>query len=365
MPLRLQKPRKGYTPFWTIRGEHLGVRVYKSSRTDRRPLAAAQLKKLERAIERGEYPPPRPAARGGQPTFLTAAVAYMEAGGSRRYIAPLIKHFGETPLTEVDQAAIDRAAIAMHPNVTPATRNTYVYTPVSAVLHHAGVNTVQQPNGMHDKIRRPKGAKGRVVIDFLTPDDAFAIIAAADKIDAEYGLYLRFLLYTGTRVGEPLKITWDKVMLDENAAWLPDSKNGDPRMLRLRDDLRDALARHRPENATGRVFRFRQGGHHTYLLVRAKLAALGIVCPVRRPVGWRQPPNRLTWVNHKVFRHTWATWMRRYGGLDGQGLVGTGNWRDRRSAERYSHVVFREEWSRVDNLPSLGAKGVQKARDAS
>ena len=55
-----------------------------------------------------------------------------------------------------------------------------------------------------------------------------------------------------------------------------------------------------------------------------------------------------------TFRHTWATWMRRYGGTDVQGLTSTGNWRDRRSAARYAHVVAREEWERVDNLPDMG-----------
>jgi hypothetical protein len=49
-----------------------------------------------------------------------------------------------------------------------------------------------------------------------------------------------------------------------------------------------------------------------------------------------------------------ATWIRRYGGTDVQGLTSTGNWRDRRSAARYAHVVAREEWERVDNLPDMG-----------
>ncbi|HTG06912.1 MAG TPA: hypothetical protein VK635_23050 [Bradyrhizobium sp.] len=46
--------------------------------------------------------------------------------------------------------------------------------------------------------------------------------------------------------------------------------------------------------------------------------------------------------------------MRRYGGTDVQGLASTGNWRDPRSAARYAHVVAREEWERVDNLPDMG-----------
>jgi hypothetical protein len=59
-------------------------------------------------------------------------------------------------------------------------------------------------------------------------------------------------------------------------------------------------------------------------------------------------------VGFHTFRHTWATWMRRYAGIDVQGLAATKNWRDPKSALRYSHVVAREEWDRVDNLPSMG-----------
>ena len=88
--------------------------------------------------------------------------------------------------------------------------------------------------------------------------------------------------------------------------------------------------------------------------MRAKLAALGLPCPTRRPVGWRAPDHRLAWVNFHTFRHTWATWMRKYGGLDVKGLVATKNWRDERSASRYAHAVTSEEWSRVERLPSMG-----------
>jgi integrase len=87
-------------------------------------------------------------------------------------------------------------------------------------------------------------------------------------------------------------------------------------------------------------------------LIRAKLTYLGLPYPTCRTTGWKQPPNRLTWVNFHTFRHTFATWMRR-AGTDVQGLVATGNWRNARSAARYAHVVAREEWKRVDDLPSV------------
>jgi hypothetical protein len=36
-------------------------------------------------------------------------------------------------------------------------------------------------------------------------------------------------------------------------------------------------------------------------------------------------------------------------------LVATGNWRDLRSASHYAHAVARDEWKRVEGLPSLDA----------
>ena len=167
--LKLVAPRKGKSPNFTIRGSYLGVAVDKSSGTHKRSVARSVLNDLQGKIERGENPPREPQAAPNTPTFLSAAVAYLEAGRRPRYVARLIKHFGQTRLAEIDQAAIDTAAVVLHPNATPATRNTCVYTPVSAILRHAGVDI---------KLRRPKGAKGRTVTDYLTPADAFAIIKA-------------------------------------------------------------------------------------------------------------------------------------------------------------------------------------------
>jgi integrase len=263
-------------------------------------------------------------------------------------MSPLLKHFGETLISDIDQAAIDEAAKTLLPTGAPDYRNRRIYTPVSAVLHHALGDDCP-------RIRRPKGSKGRERKEFMWREDAFAIIAEADKIDPEFGLYLRLLLYTGIRKSEGLNLLAADVKPEERAAWLRTSKNEDPRMLRLREDLARRLAVH-IEQHQGReyLFKFKEGGHFKHLLLRAKLAACGLPCPVRRPTDWRPPEYRLAFVGFHTFRHTWATWMRRYAGADVQGLVATGNWRDPRSAQRYSHVVAREEWDRVDDLPTPG-----------
>jgi len=348
VPLQLRPPRPGKTPNFEIRGTHLGFRVETSSGTHKRSLALKQRRKIEDCIEEhGAWPAPEAEPRSGQPTFLSAAVAYMQAGGRRKYLAALIRRFGETPLAAMDQAAIDDAATALYPQVSPATRNCYVYTPVSAVLHHA----------LGDKcpvIHRPKGAKGNEKTDFMWPADAFAVIDEADKIDPEFGLYLLTLLSTGIRKSEGLKLLPEDTQPDESAAWLRNSKNGEPRMLKLRQDILERLRAHLEGHAGERLFRFKDGGHFKHLLLRATMAVCGVPCPVRRPTGWKKPPFRLGFVGFHTFRHTWATWMRRYGGADVQGLAATKNWRDPRSAQRYAHVVSRDEWDRVDSLPGMG-----------
>jgi integrase len=250
MPLKLVAPRKGKSPNFTIRGSYLAVAVNQSSGTHKRSIARTVLANLERAIENGEWPP-KPPAGNNERTFLSAAVAYLEAGRRKRYVSRLIKHFGATPLDQIDQAAIDEAAIALLPNAAPSTRNAAVYTPVSAILRHAGVDL---------KLRRPKGAKGRVVTDWLRQEDAAGIIQAADAIDAEFALLLRFLLYTGLRLGEALSLSWSDVELQKGTVWARRKKGGIASDIHMRAELRERMAVRGPQEPQQRVFRFHQGG---------------------------------------------------------------------------------------------------------
>jgi integrase len=356
MPLKLVEPRKTKSPNYSVRGTYLGQYVDKTCGTDRRPIALKQLKDIEGKIERGEWEKAPPDGRPVE-TFASAALRYLETGHKAKHVAKLVKYFGETPLTDFNQDMIDDGAAALFPRVLPATRNRAFYTPVSAILHSAGVTL---------KIRRPKNSKGRVVTDALSPQDAGAIIDAAESFDPEYALLLKFLLYTGVRLGEALRLTWDDIRLPERAAMVRFTKNGDPRPLLLRDDLCEALKAHSRTTNQERVFRLQQGGWLKQQLLRAKLTALGIPMPPRPKKGekFRTPPHRLKWVNHHTFRHTWATWMRRYGGADEIGLSQTGNWRDPRSVRRYVHAVTRDEWARVEKLPTIRGKSVEsKAND--
>ena len=185
MPLKLRAPRKGKTPHWTVRGTYLGVYVERSTGTPSKRLAQQFLKKWEGEIERREFTTP------DEPTFLSAAISYMKAGGTRNFLEPLLRHFGERPLRLIDQAAVDAAAAELYPTQTSATRNRQVYTPVSAILKHAGVEF---------KLRRPKGSRGRIVTRWLWPEQAFRILAAARTLNREFAILLDLLCYTGVRL---------------------------------------------------------------------------------------------------------------------------------------------------------------------
>jgi integrase len=319
MPLKLYPPVGKKQTSWRIRGTYLGKHVERSARTGKRAIAVKVLKAIERQIERGEFSEP------GEPTFASAAAAYMKAGGERTYLKRLLEHFGEKPLSRIGQSEIDSAAIGIYPMAGPGTRNRQVYTPISAVLHHAGINL---------SLRRPKGASGNKATAWLWPEQFEALLAEAEKLNPEFAALLVVLCYTGMRLGEALGLRWNDVLLVEGFAYVPDTKNGEPRAVFLPPVAVAAMASLCIK--TTRVFPYAKGGH-LYSLLRAVCFKAGVDLPQRSAFH--------------IFRHTYATWMRRYAGLDTKALVATGAWKDRKSADRYEHVQVSEEARKAVLLP--------------
>lgn len=334
MPLKLIPPSKDRrTPYFSVRGTFLGVYVNRSTKTGERRLANKALRDWEDQIKRGEYGEPKKVeeAPKGAMTFAGAAIAYMNAGGERRYLTPAIKELGKLAVAAIDQAEIDAAAVRAFPKATAAYRNRNFYTPVSAVLKHVGDER---------KIKRPKGWRGKRHTTWLEPGQAFALFKAADGIDAEFGLFLRYLCYTGMRLGESLNVKIRNVRLDQKAIYLPETKNGDARSVYLPPILVAALANHPRGLDRGddkKLFRFGVNGRTRDLLKQAKAKA-NIVLP-RRQGGFH------------MFCHTWGTWMRRYGKLDTYDLVETERWKDPASARRYAHTEPGSAARQADLLP--------------
>lgn len=338
MPLVLKEPRAP-SPYWRVRGTYLGIYVDRSTRAADAKTARKVLKQIEGEIERGQFEKPLKK----EPTFIDAAHRYVRDGHEARHVEKLAKHFGQTPLSEITQTAIDDAAHALYPRAKNATRNRAVYTPVSAILHHAGVDI---------RLRRPEGANGDTRQFWLRPEQAEALIARARETDAELAAFLLFLLYTGCRLTEALRLEADDVDLENAMALVRMTKNGKPRSVHLPPIVLAALASHpRGLQAGARVFRFHAGGKFTRRFRRVAADA-----GVPFPEG----------VAFHGFRHTWGSWMRRYAGLDTTGLVATGAWSTHDAARRYEHAVTSEEARRADLLPQIGSdtrvKSVQSAK---
>jgi integrase len=325
MPLKLVPPRSGKSPNWTIRGTHLGVSVNRTAGTPDKKLAARALTALKGEIERGAY-----ASGPTGPTFASATLKYIQAGGERRFVLKLAEHFGETPLDKIDQAAIDEAAVTIYPRASIATRNRQVYSPVSAILKQSGID---------DRLRRPRGSRGRRRVFWLTPEQAERLLSAASVKDAEFGIFLAFLLYTGCRLSEGLALEIERLSLSEAWAYIPVTKTEDARLAHLPPILVAAIAGHpRGLDRKGKLFRFGKNGR-LYLWLDEAARAAGVDIPPR--------------VAFHAFRHTWATWMRRYGSVDTAGLVETGAWRSRQAAAVYEHLDQTEEAKKADDLPQV------------
>lgn len=323
MPIKLYKRKD--TPYYWARGSYLGIALCRSTKADKRPIALKVVKQWESEIERGCF------SQQGRTTFLEAAVSYLQAGGEKRTVGKLIEKFRDRYLDEIDQAAIDQAAAEMHEN--PATRNREVYSPASAILKHAGADF---------RIKRPAGSRGKQIADWLQPAQAQMVFDVARGIDREFAGLLIFLCYTGCRLSEALNLQCYDVDLTSGEAFVRHTKNGHPRRVYLPGAVLAELANHpRGMGRSEKVFRWSKCGRLYNLLKQAAQTA-----QVRLP-------ERAAF---HLFRHTYATWMRRYAGADSKTLVATGAWKSEQSASRYAHTIVSEEAKLADKLPVAKVK---------
>jgi integrase len=334
MPYELKPPQPGRSPFYRVRGTEFGVYLDRSTKTRDRRKAQSLLAEWRAEVERDAI---SWRARKNRMTFASAALAYMQAGGETRFLAPLLKRFGDTDLTDIDQAAIDAAAVALYPDAKPATRNRQVYALVSVVMRRAGVAIA---------LKRPAGSAPAPRLVWLRPAEANALLAAAKRTDARFGALLTFLLYCGPRLSEALRLKWADVDLTASTATLRDTKNGSDVTVHLPPIVVAELANLPTKKE--RVFGLTKCGM-LYGFWRDTKKAAGITLPPRSAFH--------------VLRHSHATWRRKYTGADTSALVETGLWKSRTAAAIYEHLDAGEEQRKSDLLPTpTRAKSVRKRK---
>lgn len=323
MPLTLK--RRHGSPSWYLRGTVRGISVDESTGTGDRK-AAEEI----RAVREAELLKRSVHGDSAVRTFAEAALSYMEAGGEKTHMAPILGAIGRKPLASIGQAEIDTLAKKLKPDGGPATLNRHVYTPVSAVLHHAARKR------WCDKpvIARPREPKGRV--RWITHDEADRLIEAAAP---HLKPLVIFLLSTGARLSEALYLDWREVNLSACHVEFLDTKNGEARGVPLHPKAVAALANlpHR----TGAVFR----RSLPYTTASGVKHPLGAPYEVREDGGgqiktaWKGMLRRAgieDFTPHDC-RHTWATWHYR-ANRDLTALMELGGWKSPAMVMRYAHV---------------------------
>lgn len=325
MPLKVVR-RPGCTNLY-VRGTVSGQPVFESTRTARPEIAEQYRIKRE-----GEISQRRIFGAKATATFVEAAVLYMEAGGERRFLSPLVDEIGAMPLKDIGQGTAEALARALYPGASAATLNRQLFTPLSAVINTAARSGLCEPV----RFKRPKMKSRRRPA--AEPEQLQAFMAVAP---IRIAALAQFMALTGRRVGEALRVAWEDLDLQRGEAWIRRTKNGDPFLAYLPSELVATLA-NLPRTHPRLVFGY-ESRYSVYKVWRETCRKAGI--PYLTP--------------HEMGRHTFATWMRRYAGLDLPALMEAGGWKSAQMVMRYAKVTPSEIQRAADRLP--GAKSVQGA----
>lgn len=323
---KTRRPDGSYGPSqnWYLRGTVRGYSVDESTGTDDKDAAdQIRIKREAELLRRSIH--------GTEATmsFAEAANLYLDAGGDDRFLNRVIKHFALTPVHKIGQSEIDTAARVLYPGRANETINRQVYTPTVSVLRHVGrVLAIRRPKQKPPVVPRPDR-------HYATPETYAKLVNGIADLPHLRRLVL-FMTYTGRRVSECVRLTWEEdIDLPHRIAYMGLTKNGEPVTVHIPSPVFEELA-----NVTekqGRVFGYTDSKSPNRTL-KARSTKIGI-------------PYLSC---HKLGRHTFATWMRRYGGLDLKGVMDAAGWKDPKSADRYMHVMPDELPAARAKLPGIG-----------
>lgn len=330
MPLKLIAGRHG-SPYWYIRGSVRGIRVDESTGcVDKKAAEDIRIKRANELLTRSIH------GDTAVRTFAEAALSYMDGGGDGQHLAPILKHFGPKKLlANIGQAELDECARKLYPRGAASTANRKVYTPISAVLHHAAAKkwcpkpVIARPKN-HDKQR----------VRWITHAEADLLIAAAS---VHIKPLVIFLLSTGARLSEALYLEWEDVDLSRaHVVFKPTAVRGiktdEARGVPLPPRAVAALAS-LPWDRKGFVFRRPAGKIKTTGRVWLPYESRGGDGGGQVKTAWAGMLRRSgikDFTPHDC-RHTWATWHY-MANRDINALMTLGGWKSPDMVFRYTHI---------------------------
>src|SRR5713226_6988947 len=105
--MSLKLVRRPRSKHWIMRGSIAGIRFEETTGVALNDRKAAE---EVRAAREAEIRRERIYGRASVATFASAALSYLENGGSKRFLDEVFDHFGITALAQIDQDAIDLGA---------------------------------------------------------------------------------------------------------------------------------------------------------------------------------------------------------------------------------------------------------------
>lgn len=235
-----------------VPGREKGVRVRESTGTARLKDAEAYRDNLRKELVDRETLGPAYTL-----TFADCVVIYLEKGGERRYMKPILERFGALRLRDITANHVSDFAIQQYGHMTKASVKRYFYTPFNAALRK-GCEANKIPV---TKFEGPKIKKGdRAVVDPAPVEWFPQFMRAAFFRLASAAL---FITMTGARVQEMCNVTPRDCFLygKRPHALLRKTKNGQPRVVVLDEILVraiEALIREERLKPDDRVFGYSQ-----------------------------------------------------------------------------------------------------------
>lgn len=193
MSLEAKKDKK--TGIYYAKGTVAGKRIRKSLKTSDPKIARELVRRMEAdAWQAGDAKE--------VVTFEMAALAYMQADGESRFLAPLIVHFQGRPIDEIQPGEIQDAARAIYKSRKPATWNRNAITPAQAVINFAA------ERGWCHPLRVPRFKAEKVERKAATEEWLRAFMEHAPENIAALAL---FMFTTGARISEALRVTREDI----------------------------------------------------------------------------------------------------------------------------------------------------------
>jgi integrase/recombinase XerD len=237
--LSLKLVKRAGSEHYYLRGTVRKQPVFESTGTDDKKAAEAiRIKREARLLTDSIH------GKESSVTFFEAAVSYMAAGGSPRFLGEevhgkwtlLLGHFETKILHTITQDDLNAAAEKLYPNTQYDTRNRQCFTPFIAVWNHALPDNPR-------RWKRPKKPKGTTVVRMkpvragtkpVKYDRAAQFVLAMSPANA---MVMTGLFYTGMRPIELFVLSDTMVDVPQRWITLENTKIGEPRGIPIHEFL--------------------------------------------------------------------------------------------------------------------------------